>query len=110
MLKLGKISKEGISRIESALKAIMTDIDLSEEYVKNPGQVVERFDYLTQDEKRLLETRKRVALEEAGVDMRQFLTSNGKYVCQVTRDNGNKITPDTAICIPEKAKLFSKVA
>lgn len=110
MIKLGKISKEGILRIESVLMTIMSDIDLSDEYVRDPKKVLDQFDSLTMDEKALLETRKRVALEEAGVNMRQFLTANGSYLASVTRDNGNKITPDTAMSIPNKAKLFEKSA
>lgn len=102
MLKIGKISPEGIKRIEAALMTILTDAVLSELYVKDSIAVANQFE-LTADEKSLLATRKRVALEEAGVNMRTFVG----YGADVVRDNGTKITPDVAMCIPSKAKLFA---
>lgn len=76
---MAKLSAEGKARIEAVLARAAEDIEFREALLLSPETALESTD-LTEQERELLSTMKRVALEEWGVDVRlyrSFLMDNG---------------------------------
>jgi hypothetical protein len=74
-----QLTAEGKQRIEAVLARAAEDIEFRELLLLSPESALENTD-LTEDERALLSTMKRVALEEWGVDVRlyrSFLMDNG---------------------------------
>lgn len=79
-LGVSPLTMEGKNRVEEVLGRAASDIAFRELLLSNPAAALADTD-LTEDEKAVLGTMKRVALEEWGVDARTFRN----FLC----DNGN---------------------
>jgi hypothetical protein len=79
------IREAGKAEMEKLLQRAAEDIDLRDKLFRNPQEVLKNAD-LNSDEKTLLFSLRRVALEEAGIDVRRsraFLRDNGGCACVV---------------------------
>lgn len=82
-----KLSKESKAEIESILDRALDDVEFRELLMENPEKALKDAK-LTPQEKELVGSLKRVALEEYGINVKQYRA--------VTRDNGFKLTaPDS---------------
>ncbi len=79
---LKPLTAEGKQRVEAILTRAAGDIEFRELLLVDPEAALSDAD-LTEDERRALTSMRRVALEEWGVDVRQFRT--------FLMDNGAKI-------------------
>jgi hypothetical protein len=79
---IGTLTSEGKRRVESVLARAAEDIQFRELLLEEP-EVALAGTELADEERRILSTMRRVALEEWGVDVRQFRS--------FLMDNGNKV-------------------
>lgn len=80
------LTTAGKARVEGVLRRAAEDIKFRERLLEDPAEALQDTD-LTEDEARVLGSMRRVALEEWGVDVRNFRA--------FVLDNGNKLTdPD----------------
>jgi hypothetical protein len=83
-LKIRPLTVEGKARVEALLARALEDIEFRELLLDDPDQAMRETD-LTPDEKKMVYSMHRVALEEWGVDVRRYRA--------FLRDNGFKIAP-----------------
>lgn len=77
------LTNEARGRVERVLARAVEDIGFREELISNPAEALSGED-LTDEERELLTSMKRVALEEWGIDVRAsrtFLMDNGWRFC-----------------------------
>lgn len=80
-------------RVEAVLSRAAEDIEFREQLLADPGAALADTD-LTDEEKAMLGTGRRVALEEWGVDVRRFRA--------FLMDNGNKFYTDEDLVLGAK--------
>lgn len=79
---MSTLSIGGKSRVEAVLRQAAEDIRFREQLLTEPAGALEGFD-LTPEERQVLSSMRRTALEEWGVDVRRFRT--------FLMDNGNRV-------------------
>lgn len=82
--RIAPLSVEGKVRVEKVLDKALTNIEFREHLLDDPWAALNETD-LTPDEKKMMFTLHRVALEEWGIDVRRFRS--------FLRDNGFKLSP-----------------
>lgn len=78
-MKVNPLTHDGKMRVERVLDRALNDIEFREKLVANPREALKDTD-LTPEEREVVGTLKRVALEEWGVDVRKYrmaLSDNG---------------------------------
>ena len=83
--RIEPLTEEGKARIERVLEQALRDISFRELLLENPNEALKDTD-LTNQEKIMLHSLHRVALEEWGLDVRKYRA----YL----RDNGFKVGPE----------------
>jgi len=89
---ISALTPEGRARIEALLSKAGEDIEFREQLMRDPNAVLTSTN-LTDEEKGVLGTMRRVALEEWGVDVRRYRA--------FLRDNGNKASLIPPAPVPE---------
>lgn len=82
-MPIAPLSQETKAKVEEILKRATEDVAFREELIANPDTALSNSD-LSDDEKKLVGSLRRVKLEEWGVDV--------KHYRMVLRDNGNKMS------------------
>lgn len=85
-INVSELSEDGRVRVEKVLLRAAEDIQFRDLLLANPDEALKDTD-LSPDEAKMVARMKRVALEEWGVDVRQFRS--------FLLDNGNKIALGT---------------
>ena len=82
-IQVSPLTPEGKERVEAVLRRAANDIAFREQLLAQPSEALKDTD-LTSEEAEVLASMRRVALEEWGVDVRNFRS--------FVLDNGNKLT------------------
>lgn len=82
-INIPELDDAGKARVEAVLRRAAEDIEFRTRLMNDPESALSDTD-LTEEEKQLVASMRRVGLEEWGIDVRPFRA--------FLRDNGNKIT------------------